>query len=114
MSEPLNPQPQSGPTAPPLKVAGAGSRRIGDWRQWLGTSGALSGTSGRQFWTAWGSFATVGIGVNILDITSILHERPDFAVAVPFILELSSLTMLLVARALQSVAIASARTIISS
>ncbi len=95
MSEPLNPQPQSGPDAAPLKDGWGVLHWIGDCRQRLGTSGALSGTSGRQFWTAWGTFAIVGFGVNILDITSILHERPDLPSAVPFILEWSSLTALL-------------------
>ncbi|HEV2675061.1 MAG TPA: hypothetical protein VGV37_11015, partial [Aliidongia sp.] len=95
MSQPLNPQPQSGPPAPHLKDGWGGLRRIGDWRQWLGTNGAVSGTSGRQFWTAWGAFAGVGVGVNILDVITILHDRPELRPIVPIIGEITSLVMLL-------------------
>jgi hypothetical protein len=95
MSQPLNPQPQSGPPAPSLKDGWGGLRRIGDWRQRLGTNGAVSGTSGRQFWTAWAAFAGVGVGVNILDVITVLHDRPELRPIVPIIGEITSLVMLL-------------------
>jgi hypothetical protein len=95
MSQPLNPQPQSGPSAPPVKDRRGGARRIGDWRQWLGTSGVVSGMSGRQFWTAWTAFAGVGVGVNILDVITVLHDRPELRPIVPIIGEATSLVMLL-------------------
>jgi hypothetical protein len=95
MSEPLNPQPQSGLRPTPFKAVRGGLRRIGDWRQRLGTNGPVSGTSGRRFWMAFGIFAAVGIGVNVLDVITMLHDRPELHPIDPIIWEATSMAALL-------------------
>ena len=91
--------PQSDATAVPAKVSGDGSRRIGDVWQWLGISGTASGTGGtsrRTFWYAYAATAIFAGVVNLLNILTIRHDRPDLGVLEPAIWEGSSWLSLLV------------------
>ncbi|MEJ1968103.1 MAG: hypothetical protein WDN03_05590 [Rhizomicrobium sp.] len=67
-----------------------GARRIGDIRQWLGTSGALSGTNGAgrlAFLYAVG-FAALLVGiVNVLNVITWSHAEPQASVLGPVIWE---------------------------
>jgi hypothetical protein len=79
--------------APPVKGFGAGPRRIGDIWQWLGLSGAFSGTDGRS----WQGFryayvmAALIVGViNTLNVMSDIHDFPHINLVEPLIWEGSS------------------------
>ena len=91
--------PQTDVTAVPAKVPGEDQRRIGDVWQWLGISGASSGTGGtsrRTFWYAYAATAVFAGVVNVLNILTIRHDRPDLGVLEPAIWEGSSWLSLLV------------------
>ena len=91
--------PQTDVTAVPAKVPGEDQRRIGDVWQWLGISGAPSGTGGtsrRTFWYAYAATAVFAGVVNVLNILTIRHDRPDLGVLEPAIWEGSSWLSLLV------------------
>ena len=56
------------------------------------TSGDPSGTSGERAWllTAWAVAAAVVVGVGIINVQSLTHERPDYGLLRPVIWEGSS------------------------
>jgi hypothetical protein len=90
---------QSEISAVPAKASGAGPRRIGDVWQWLGISGdplGTGGTSRRTFWYAYVTSAVVAGVVNLLNVLTLQHDRPELGVLEPAIWEGSSWLSLLV------------------
>jgi hypothetical protein len=90
---------QSEVPALPVKASGDSSRQIGDVWQWLGISGGGSGTNGVSRRTFWYSYATTAVFagvVNLLNILTIQHDRPDLGLLEPAIWEGSSWLSLLV------------------
>ena len=86
-------------SAVPAKASGDGARRIGDVWQWLGISGAISGTGGtsrRTFWYAYAASAVFAGVVNLLNVLTIQHDRPRLGSLEPAIWEGSSWLSLLV------------------
>jgi LytTr DNA-binding domain len=84
---------QSGAKERPAKEAGGGVRLFGDLRQGLGTSGALFGTSGggaRTFLFGAAAMATTVGAVNIINVLTVRHERPDLGLMAPAVWEGSS------------------------
>jgi hypothetical protein len=91
--------PQTDVTAVPAKVPGEDQRRIGDIWQWLGISGAQSGTGGtsrRTFAYAYAATAVFAAVVNVLNILTIRHDRPTLGLLEPVVWEASSWLSLLV------------------
>jgi hypothetical protein len=91
--------PQTDVTAVPAKVPGEDQRRIGDVWQWLGISGGPLGTSGtrrRNFFYAYAATAVFAGVVNLLNILTIQHDRPQLGLLEPAIWEGSSWLSLLV------------------
>ncbi len=80
---------------PPAKAKEprAGARRIGDLRQWLGTSGDASGTSGtrwRTFLYALAAMAALVGAVNTINVLTVWHEEPAYGTWAPVVWEGSS------------------------
>jgi DNA-binding LytR/AlgR family response regulator len=92
--------PAQSATSPVLaKAQGDGARRIGDIWQWLGISGEASGTGGTSRRTFWYAYATILVfaGVaNILNVLTVLHDKPRLGLLEPAIWEGSSWLSLLV------------------
>ncbi len=83
----------------PAKASGDASRRIGDVWQWLGISGDTIGTGGtsrRTFWYAYATTAVFACVVNLLNVLTIRHDRPELGFLEPAIWEGSSWLSLLV------------------
>jgi len=90
---------QSDVSQVPAKVSGDGSRRIGDIWQWLGISGEALGTGGicrRTFWYAYATTAAFAGVVDLLNVLTIRHDRPELGLLEPAIWEGSSWLSLLV------------------
>jgi hypothetical protein len=90
---------QSEISAVPAKASGAGPRRIGDVWQWLGISGAASGTGGtsrRTFVYAYVTTAVFAGVVNLLNVLTIQHDRPGLGLLEPAIWEGSSWLSMLI------------------
>jgi len=90
---------QSDVPALPAKGPRDNSRRIGDIWQWLGISGGSSGTNGtsrRTFWYAYATTAVFAGVVNLLNVLTIRHDRPELGLLEPAIWEGSSWLSLLV------------------
>lgn len=90
--------PQTDVTAAPRKVLGEDQRQIGDIWQWLGISGAASGTNGtsrKTFCYAYLGTALFAAVVNVLNILTIRHDRPALGLVEPAIWEGSSWLSLL-------------------
>lgn len=86
--------------APPRSAQGPRdiARRIGDLRQWLGTNGAASGTSGgtrRTFLASFGSAAVLVGAINVINIITSVHEQPWNGLLGPVVWEGSSWLALL-------------------
>ena len=83
----------------PVKASGDAPRRIGDVWQWLGISGTALGTGGtsrRTFWYAYATTAVFAGVVNLLNVLTIRHDRPELGLLEPAIWEGSSWLSLLV------------------
>jgi len=83
----------------PAKASGDASRRIGDVWQWLGISGTALGTGGtsrKTFWYAYVTTAVFAGVVNLLNVMTIRHDRPELGLLEPAIWEGSSWLSLLV------------------
>ena len=83
----------------PAKASGDASRRIGDVWQWLGISGTALGTGGTSRKTFWYAYATTAVFagvVNLLNVLTIRHDRPELGLLEPAIWEGSSWLSLLV------------------
>jgi hypothetical protein len=83
----------------PTKVSRGGPRRISDIWQWLGISGEALGTSGvsrRTFWYAYAATAVFAGVVDLLNVLTIRHDRPDLGLLEPAIWEGSSWLSLLI------------------
>lgn len=89
---------QSASRPAPPKEDGGQPRPIGDFWQWLGLSGDALGTSGtlrRTFFYGYATTAVFAAVVNLLNILTIRHDRPDLGVLEPAIWEGSSWLSLL-------------------
>jgi DNA-binding LytR/AlgR family response regulator len=85
----------SGPTqsvssAARAKAPWGGGRRIGDWWQGLGLSGAFTGTNGKVYLIGLASLAVFIVGYDAISVWNDLHYRPDFGLAEPIIWETTS------------------------
>jgi len=83
----------------PAEAPGGGPRRISDIWQWLGISGDGLGTNGtakRTFWYGYGATAVFAGVVDLLNVLTIRHDRPDLGLLEPAIWEGSSWLSLLV------------------
>lgn len=82
------------PDGPRVQVGGGGWRGARVLRQWFGASGIPSGMNGprdwRTFW--WGLAAIAGMvaAFNTVNVTSVVHDRPDIGLAAPIVWEASS------------------------
>ena len=66
-------------------------RTLGVVRQWLGTSGDVSGTKARRTFLYSLAIAAAIVGVvNIVNVITIRHEQPEVGLASPLIWEASS------------------------
>lgn len=77
----------------PVKVPGDALRRIGDLRQWFGTSGAASGTSGagwKVFLPAVAAAAVLAGMINAINVITTVHEMPEDGLLGPLVWEGSS------------------------
>ena len=90
MSQPLNPQPQSGLSATPVKDGRDGPRRIGDIWQRLGISGAFSGTNGTVYLIGLAALAVFIVCFDTISVWNDLHYRPDFGLVAPVVWETTS------------------------
>lgn len=81
---------QSASDAPHAKAPGAQTRGFGDWRQWVGISGAFTGTNGRVYLAGLGALAVFIMGFDVVSVWNDLHVRPDFGLAAPVVWELTS------------------------
>jgi hypothetical protein len=86
--------------AVPQEERGDGARRMGDIWRWLGMSGDPLGTDGVARRAVLYSYAVVAVSagvVNIVDVITSRHDRPQYGLAAPIIWQGSSwLTLLLV------------------
>ncbi|HEX2760015.1 MAG TPA: hypothetical protein VHM27_05850, partial [Rhizomicrobium sp.] len=84
---------QSDVSPVPAKVAGDGTRRIGDVWQWLGISGDAIGTSGvlrRTFSCSYAVVMVIIAAINTLNVISVLHDAHHLTWIEPVIWEGSS------------------------
>lgn len=89
---------QSASRLAPSKEDGGRPHPIGDFWQWLGLSGDALGTSGtlrRTFFYGYATTAVFAAVVNLLNILTIRHDRPDLGFLEPAIWEGSSWLSLL-------------------
>lgn len=79
---------------PRVQVGGGGWRAAGVLRKSLGASGIPSGMNGARDWRTlwWGLAAIAGMvaAFNTVNVTSVVHDRPDIGLAAPVVWEASS------------------------
>lgn len=87
----------SGPQTVPAMARGtalwAGSRRIGDFRQWLGISGDAAGADGtlrRTFLYGFAVAAALVAAINTMNVIADLHDKPGLGLFGPVVWEASS------------------------